>query len=85
VTIVSLVKTKARDINFQGQFINDFLTDNIPLETVVSRTIDSIEFVGRKTPLGGHRRWMNVSNMQCPYYGQINWLIHKTIGSVKKM
>jgi hypothetical protein len=83
VTIVSFVYTKARDINFERQFVNDLLIDNIPLETFVSTTIDSIEFAGRKIPLGGNCRWVDVRNMQCPYYGQINWSIHKTIDSAK--
>lgn len=84
VTIISFAYTKERDLVFERQFVNDFLKDNIPSEKFVSATVDSVEFAGRKIKLGGNCRWMNVRNMQCPYYGQMNWSIHKTIESAKQ-
>tara|TARA_R110000751_G_scaffold41665_1_gene97555 strand:+ start:424 stop:1326 length:903 start_codon:yes stop_codon:yes gene_type:complete len=84
VTIISFAYTKERDLVFERQFVTDFLKEHIPEKTFVSSSIDSIEFAGRKIGLGGNCRWMNVRNMQCPYYGQMNWSIHKTIESAKQ-
>jgi len=84
VTIISFAYTKDRDVRFERQFVSDFLTDNIPTELFVSSKVDSIEFVGRKIKLGGNCKWMNVRNMQCPYYGQMNWSIHKTLENAKQ-
>jgi hypothetical protein len=84
VTIISFAYTKDRDLAFERQFINDFLSEQIPKKIFVSMAVDSIEFAGRKIKLGGNCRWMNVRNMQCPYYGQMNWSIHKTIESAKQ-
>ncbi|WP_040279924.1 hypothetical protein [Psychroserpens damuponensis] len=84
VTIISFAYTKERDLFFERQFINDFLTEQIPKETFVSSTVDSIKFAGRKISLGGNCRWMNVRNVQCPYYGQMNWSIHEDIEDAKE-
>jgi len=84
VTIISFAYTQERDVRFERQFVNDFITDNIPTESFVSSKVDSIEFAGRKIKLGGNCRWMNVRNMQCPYYGQMNWSIHKSLQSAKQ-
>lgn len=39
--------------------------------------LDSINFAGRKIPLGRSCRWMGVNNVQCSYQGQMNWSVHK--------
>ena len=84
VTIISFAYTSLRDISFERQFINDFINESIPPKTFVSSTIDSVEFAGRKIKLGGNCRWMNVRNIQCPYYGQMNWSLHKSLDSAKQ-
>ncbi|MGB3608242.1 MAG: hypothetical protein WA775_16330 [Psychroserpens sp.] len=84
VSVVSFAYTKTRDTAFERQFINDFLDNDIPDNTFVSSSTDSIEFAGRKIKLGGNCQWMNVRNMQCPYYGQMNWSIHQTIEDAKQ-
>lgn len=84
VSIISFAYSSSRDIPFERQFINDFLSERIPSKIFVSSTIDSVEFAGRKIQLGGNCRWMNVRNIQCPYYGQMNWSLHKSLEFAKQ-
>ena len=41
-------------------------------------TINSIDFAGRKIELGSSCNWTNINTVQCPYYGEMNWSVHRT-------
>jgi hypothetical protein len=45
--------------------------------------IDSINFAGRKIKLGNNCNWTNVNTVQCPYYGEMNWSVHKDLKDAK--
>ena len=62
---------------FERNFIELVCNNSIPENIYNSPEIDSINFAGRKIPLGKSCRWMGVNNVQCPYYGQMNWSVHK--------
>ena len=64
---------------FERNFINLVCNNGIPKSIYNSTEIDSINFAGRKIPLGNSCRWMGVNNVQCPYYGQMNWSVHKDL------
>jgi len=64
---------------FERNFINLVCNNEIPKSIYNSTEIDSINFAGRKIPLGNSCRWMGVNNVQCPYYGQMNWSVHKDL------
>jgi len=42
-----------------------------------------INFGGREIQLGGSCTWQNINSIQCPYYGQMNWSVHKTLESAQ--
>jgi hypothetical protein len=65
------------DIEFEKQFVRLVLNDNIPNDIYSSITTDSVNFGGRKLYLGGNCRWMNINNIQCSGYGQMNWSVYK--------
>ena len=65
------------DREFERKFIQLVRNNSIPESVFHSVEIDSINFVGRKIPLGRSCRWMGVNNVQCPHYGQMNWSVHK--------
>jgi hypothetical protein len=65
------------DIDFQRQFVRLVLDAMIPDNIYSSITTDSVNFGGRKLYLGGRCRWMNINNIQCSGYGQINWSVCK--------
>lgn len=68
---------------FERKYINRILNNEIPKEVYEPMTIDSIDFAGRKIKLGNNCNWTNINTVQCPYYGEMNWSVHKTIESAK--
>lgn len=71
------------DKNFERKYVNLILNDKIPNQVFESLTIDSIDFAGRKIELGNSCYWTNINTVQCPYYGEMNWSVHKTIESAQ--
>jgi hypothetical protein len=67
------------DKEFERNFIKLVCSNSIPKSIYNSVEIDSINFAGRKIPLGRSCRWMGINNVQCPYYGQMNWSVHKDL------
>lgn len=68
---------------FERKYVNHILNDEIPKEVFEPMTIESIDFAGRKIELGNSCYWTNINTVQCPYYGEMNWSVHKTIESAK--
>lgn len=83
ITIIQFSVINKRDQNFERKFINLIIEKKIPEENFTSMAIDSINFAGRKIKLGSNCNWMNVNNIQCPYYGQMNWSVHKDLRDAK--
>lgn len=75
-TFTSVNKT---DKEFERNFINLVKDDLIPKSIYNNLVIDSIDFAGRKISLDSVCHWRGVNNVQCPYYGQMNWSVHKEI------
>jgi len=70
---------KKSDREFERNFVELVCTNSIPDSIYNSPEIDSINFVGRKIPLGNSCQWMGINNVQCPHYGQMNWSVHKNL------
>lgn len=69
--------------DFEQKYANLIMKDEIPKEIFEPMTIDSIDFAGRKIELGNECYWTNVNTVQCPYYGEMNWSVHKSLESAK--
>ncbi len=67
------------DKKFEREFVKLILNYEIPKSVFEPLLIDSINFAGRKIALGKSCQWMGINNVQCPYYGQMNWSVHKTL------
>jgi hypothetical protein len=80
-TFASVNKT---DKEFEQNFIRLVIDNLIPKSVYNNLQIDSINFAGRKIPLGGSCHWMGVNNVQCHFYGQMNWSVHKDIDDAQK-
>ena len=63
---------------FERKMIGLILENKIPKSCFSALNANKINFAGREIQLGGNCNWMNINNIQCPYYGQMNWSIHKT-------
>lgn len=73
-TFASINKTNKE---FERNFIKLVVNNQIPKSVYNDLQLDSIDFAGRKIPLGGSCHWMGVNYVQCHYYGQMNWSVHK--------
>lgn len=80
-TFASINKT---DKVFERNFINTVMNNQIPNSVYNDLRADTINFAGRKIPLGANCNWMGVNNIQCRYYGQINWSVHRTLEDAKE-
>jgi len=69
--------------DFERKYVNLIWNDQIPKEVFEPMIIESIDFAGRKIELGNICQWTNINTVQCPYYGEMNWSVHKTAESAK--
>jgi hypothetical protein len=79
VTAFTFGSINKNDRDFERLFIQLILNNNIPKSVYDAVKIDSINFAGRKIPLGSSCSWKSINNVQCPSYGQMNWSVHKTL------
>ena len=66
------------DTDFEHRMIQLISNNDIPKSCFSPMKTDKVNFAGREIELGGNCNWMNINNVQCPYYGQMNWSVHKT-------
>lgn len=69
---------------FERKFINTVMNNQIPNSVYNDLRADTINFAGRKILLGANCNWMGVNNIQCRYYGQMNWSVHRTLEEAKE-
>ena len=79
VTIIQFGSINKKDREFERKMVNLIMENTIPKKCFTSMVIDSINFVGRKIKLGNSCKWTNVNTVQCPYYGEMNWSVHKNL------
>ena len=79
LTAITFASVNKKDKAFETDFVNLILTSGIPKYVYEPLEVDSINFAGRKIALGKSCHWMGTNNVQCPYYGQMNWSIHKSL------
>lgn len=73
-----------KDRDFERNFTRLVLDNAIPGSVYSNLYVDSINFVGRKIPLGKGCHWQGTANMQCSGAGQMNWSIHKDAQDAKE-
>jgi hypothetical protein len=83
ITIIQFSSINKRDKEFERTIVNPIIEKKIPEENFASMRIDSINFAGRKIKLGNSCNWTKVNTVQCPYYGEMNWSIHKDLEDAK--
>ncbi|NOR86646.1 MAG: hypothetical protein GQ527_03465 [Bacteroidales bacterium] len=84
LTAITIASNKLIDREFERNFVSIILKNEIPTTVFSPLTVDTINFDGRKIFLGSSCRWMGVNNVQCPYYGQMNWSVHRTLEDAQK-
>ncbi|WP_418638955.1 hypothetical protein [Winogradskyella sp.] len=83
ITIIQFSSINKRDKEFERTLIKLIIEDKVPKENYAAMKIDSINFAGRKIKLGSGCNWTNVNTVQCPYYGEMNWSVHKDLEDAK--
>lgn len=83
ITIIQFSSINKRNKEFERTIVKPIIEKKIPKENFASMRIDSINFVGRKIKLGNNCNWTNVNTVQCPYYGEMNWSVHKEFQDAK--
>ena len=83
ITIIQFSSINKRDKEFERTIVKPIIEKKIPKENFASMRIDSINFAGRKIKLGNSCNWTNVNTVQCPYYGEMNWSVHKDLEDAK--
>ena len=78
-TVVWFIKNGKTDRETEEKLVNKILENKIPEDIFVQRQISSINFAGRKIELGNNCYWTFLNTVQCPYFGEMNWSIHKTL------
>ena len=74
-TVIGFARSIERDTVLEQEFVNAYLSRNIPSFVYTQLVIDSIDFVGRTIILGSACHWMSPHNIQCSDVGQMNWAI----------
>ncbi len=69
------------DRAFHRAFAKLVLEGSIPLHVYVNPDADSLNFAGRNIFRSKVCRFMSINNLQCPYYGQMNWSVHRDAAS----
>jgi hypothetical protein len=83
ITIIQFSSINKRNKEFEQIIVRPIIENTIPSENYASMTIDSINFAGRKIKLDTGCNWTNVNTVQCPYYGAMNWSVHKDLEDAK--
>ncbi len=70
-----------QDRFFERKYISRVLNDSIPESAFIDPSkMRAIDFAGRVLKLSNNEcHWANVNSIQCPYYGQISWSLHKSL------
>jgi hypothetical protein len=79
ITAISFASINKVNRPFERAFVQLVLNGSIPPSVYSPMVLDTINFAGRKIALGKSCNWMGTNNVQCPYYGQVNWSVHKTL------
>ena len=83
ITVIQFSSMNKKDKTFERTLVKHIMERTIPKENFSSLRLDTINFAGRKIKLSRNCNWMNVNNVQCPYNGQMNWSLHKTLEDAK--
>lgn len=83
-TVIWFIKNGKTDKETEELLVNAIINKAIPESNFVPMKINSIDFAGRQIELDSSCYWSFLNTVQCPYSGEMNWSIHKTIEDAKE-
>ncbi len=84
IDVIWFIKNGKTDKDTEEKLVNAIIENKIPEENYVPMKINSINFAGRKIELGNNCYWTFLNTVQCPYSGEMNWSVHKTLEDAKE-
>ncbi|WDF47769.1 hypothetical protein PQ459_04600 [Chryseobacterium sp. KACC 21268] len=84
ITVIWFIKNGKTDKDTEEKLINLIIENKIAAENFVPMKINSINFAGRNIELDNNCYWTFLNTVQCPYLGEMNWSIHKTLDDAKE-
>jgi len=82
-TVIWFIKSGKTDKETEEKLVNLIIENKIPETNFVPMQIKSINFADRKIELGNNCYWTFLNTVQCPYLGEMNWSIHRTLEDAK--
>jgi hypothetical protein len=84
IDVIWFIKNGKTDKDTEEKLVNAIEENKIPKENYVSMKINAINFAGRTIELGNDCYWTFLNTVQCPYNGEMNWSVHKTLDDAKE-
>lgn len=84
ITIIWFAKTGEIDRETERELTNLIIENKIPQENFTTMQFEAINFGGREIELGNNCYWTFLNTVQCPYFGEMNWSVHKDLQDAKK-
>ncbi len=84
ITVIWFTKAAVEDLEMQRELTNLIIENKIPNANFVSMQTNQINFGNRQIKLGNNCYWTFLNSVQCPYFGQMNWSVHKSLEDSKK-
>lgn len=78
MTVVSFESPNRKDTLIEQSFMDAFFKRQIIQYVNDNWNAESIDFGGRKIPLGNICAWISPCNVHCPAFGQISWSLFRT-------
>ena len=84
ILVIWFAKTSAEDLKLQTELTNLIVENKIPKSNFVSMQTNQINFGNRQIELANSCYWTFLNTVQCPYFGEMNWSVHKTSEDAKE-
>lgn len=83
-TVIWFIKNGKTDKDTEEKLVNAITESKIPETNFVPMKISSINFADKNIELGNSCYWTFLNTVQCPYLGEMNWSIHRTLEDAKE-
>ena len=79
IALIYFAKFKNREPEVEEALVNLIVENKIPEDKYASTDASSINFAGRTIPLMGDCYFTGINIVLCPYNGEMNWDIYRTL------
>ena len=79
ISLVWFSKLRDREVEVEEALVNLIVENKIPQELFAPVDANSINFAGRKIPMLNDCYFTGINIVQCPYNGEMNWGIYRTL------